>query len=393
MKQIPLFLLMFCNSIYAGQELTIWHDKYQATPLFEQITNDFQSETGIQLKVHYMPTSVLKLTALKKSHTSTAPDILIAPSDFIGNRSALSLSKVPEELNNESLLLAKASVTDDGKQFGIPLLFGNHLLLYYNKQLVPEPARNWTQLLEQKPLLESKGASVINWKTGEMYWVIPFLTAFGKSPVDVDTIHFDNKEIQHGLELLKKQAEVFGIDSGCDYSCVYQDFVDGKVAYSINGDWAYQSLSTEMAEDLGVSLMPEVNGQPMHSFYSSIALLFPNHSLTSKKQQAINEFIQYIRNDENQLLLYQYVGMMPATTVAYDLVVKQQEDIQNFRVLLEQLNRSILMPPNRAMSAAWQGMAKGVSLYMSGKVSSEKAIQLMQKHSLRELNRLSETTE
>ena len=393
MKFLPLVLSMYSCLIHAQQELTLWHDKYQAKPLYEKISKSFEMTTGVKLSTHYIPTSDLKRATLKSSRSGTAPDILIAPSDFIGNRSTFKLSVVPEALSRASLPLATASVTDDGKQFGIPLLFGNHLLLYYNKQLVSEPAKQWDQLIAQKTIVESKGVSLISWKSGEMYWVIPFLTAFGGKPIDGNNVNFNNTKIQQGLEFYREQTKLAGIDAGCDYSCVHQDFIDRKYAYSINGDWAYKRYSEELGKDFGVALLPEVNGQPMHSFYSSIALMFPNHSLTSEKQDTINEFIQYIRNNENQLLLYQYVGMMPATTAAYNLVANEIGDNPNFKAMLAQLNHSILMPPNQAMAAAWLGMSKGVSVFMRGKADSDKAVQLMQKHTMRELNRQSGTAE
>ncbi|WP_375749236.1 extracellular solute-binding protein [Vibrio sp. HN007] len=387
MKHLLLFLLICSGPIYAQQELTLWHDKYQAKLLYEKVGQIFELKTGAKLSVHYMPTGVLKLTALKNSNSEAAPDILVAPSDFIGNRNSLNLSEVPESFNQESLPLAKASVTDNGKQFGIPLLFGNHLLLYYNKQLISEPANNWEEMSAQKSEIESKGASLISWKTDEMYWVIPFLTAFGGSPINGSDISFDNKQIQMGLELYKKQAEMAGISSGCDYSCVHQDFIDNKYAYSINGDWAYKTYREELGTDLGVALMPEVEGKPMHSFYSSIALLFPGNSLNGDKQKLLNEFIQHIQSVEHQVLLHHYVGMMPAKTEAYKLVANELENDPNFQTMLEQLNQSILMPPNQAMAAAWLGMQKGVTIFMRGKTESDKAVQLMQKHTLKELNR------
>lgn len=387
MKHLLLLLLIYSGATFAQQELTLWHDKYQAKLLYEKVGQIFELKTGAKLSVHYMPTGVLKLTALKNSNSDTAPDILVAPSDFIGNRDSLNLSEVPEALNHDSLPLAKASVTDDGKQFGIPLLFGNHLLLYYNKQLVSEPANNWEKMENQKLEVESKGASLISWKTDEMYWVIPFLTAFGVNPVDGANVNFDNKQIQMGLELYKKQAEMAGIDSGCDYSCVHQDFIDNKYAYAINGDWAYKTYQEELGTNLGVALMPEVEGKPMHSFYSSIALLFPGDSLNGEKKELVNEFIQYIQSNEHQVLLHHYVGMMPAKTEAYNQIAKGLENDSNFKTMLEQLNQSILMPPNRAMAAAWLGMQKGVSIYMRGKTTSDKAVQLMQKHTIKELKR------
>jgi maltose-binding protein MalE len=387
MRFLLLVLLMYSGLIYARQELTLWHDKFEAAPLYEQLSKNFENATGVKLNPQYMPTPDLKLATLKSSHSGSAPDILVAPSDFIGNRNALRLSVVPEPLGGNSLPLAAASVTDDGKQFGIPLLFGNHLVLYYNKQLVSEPATQWDQLIAQKALFESKGASLISWKTDEMYWVIPFLTAFGGKPVVGNMVYFDNAHIQKGLEFYREQVTSAGLDAGCDYSCVHQGFIDGKYAYSINGDWAYKRYYEALGKDLGVALIPEVNGRPMSSFYSSIALLFPNDALTSDKQNAIKQLIRYITSSENQLLFYQYVGMMPATTAAYNRVTDEAGNDPNFKTMIKQLSYSFLMPPNQAMAAAWLGMSKGVLVYMRGKASSEVAVQLMQKHAIRELKR------
>jgi len=389
MRFLSLLLYLFSCSSMATEQLVFWYHNYELRTSIATLQQRFEDETGIRLETQHMPVDDLRTAAKKSIHSATTPDILFAPSDFIGNRNALQLSSVPLAWNQGVTQLARDSVTVRQQQFGVPILFGNHLMLYYNKQLVAQPAASWQQLLAQKQQLNKLDNKIqlIGWKPKEMYWAVPFLTSYGGQPVDDTKVTLATEELRKGLVFYREQIAAAGVAPDCSYECVYQHFIDGDYAYSINGDWAYHSFTKALGNKLGVALLPSVEGQPMRSMSSSVALLFPGNALSGKNSPAIQQFVAFMQRSDNQLLLHQSASMIPADQAAYQIVLEQKQQDQNYRAMLQQLEQSIAMPPTAAMSAAWIGMAKGVEVYMNGNTDAAKAVKLMQLHAEREMQR------
>lgn len=50
-------------------------------------------------------------------------------------------------------------VTLDRQRWGMPMMQGNHLMLFYNKALVSTPVTYWQQLTAITPALKAKGST------------------------------------------------------------------------------------------------------------------------------------------------------------------------------------------------------------------------------------------
>ncbi|RCU52769.1 extracellular solute-binding protein [Corallincola holothuriorum] len=373
------------------RQLVLWYEKFEAESAFTKLGQQFHAETGITLVVQHMPTGDLKASSIRAVGEGVAPDIIFAPSDFIGNRAILKLSEIAEPFSQPMIEGATSSVTDGGKQYGVPLLYGNHLMLYFNKSLVAESANSWAGLIAQREIVEGKGVNLIAWKPMEMYWVIPFLTAFGGVPVDDNGIQLGSPEIAKGLEYYRQQTELGVINMRCSYECVYEKFIAGEYAYAINGDWAFNQLKQKLGLDFGVAMLPKVDGARMRSMSSSITLMFPGDALNGHRKSDIDSFVRFMLTADAQRVMYQETGMMPTTTQAYSEIKQSFKDDPDMAVFFAQMEHTIPMPPSPEMSAAWIGMAKGVALYMRGKATGEQAVEFMQTHAERELRRQSET--
>ncbi|GAA5217916.1 extracellular solute-binding protein [Corallincola platygyrae] len=380
-------LLLFITAAKAAT-LELWFEKYEAKPVFDDLAIKFQQETGINLKSQHMPTGDLKAAIIQGVSEDKGPDIVFAPSDFIGNHALLKLSEVDQvELTKGIKPEAMASVTEKGSVYGVPLLFGNHLLLYYNKRFVESPATTWQELLSQRKDIEGKGTNLISWKPMEMYWLIPFLTAFDGRPVDGDKVTLNTPEFKKGLAFYREQVDAGLINMRCSYECVYDHFLQGQYAYTINGDWAYRAMKASLGDDFGVAVLPSVEGRDMTPMTSSIALMFPGNSLGGEANKQINMFVQFMLRPENLIHLHEMSGMMPSQSETYDELEQKYSADPNMQAFFQQMKHTIPMPPTPQMSAAWIGMAKGVSVYMRKKASLDDSGKLMQVHAERELAR------
>ncbi|MBQ1784531.1 MAG: extracellular solute-binding protein [Gammaproteobacteria bacterium] len=384
--------LLLWSALLAAAPLQLWYEKYELNTTLEALAAEFTRGSGLLLTVTYMPNGELRTTAMRSVAQGSAPDLLLVPSDFIGSRTPLKLSSVPVALLDGITAEARATITSRNGPYGVPLLYGNHLLLMYNKTLVSAPAADWQTLLSQQAALAAQGVKLIGWKAGEMYWLIPFLTAFGADPVVNGQIRLDTPAMAEALSFYKAQ-----IDSGvatlrCGYECSQERYLAGEFAYAINGDWSLVPLQHGLGVNFGVTTLPTINGRAMRPYSGSIALLYPGDGLSGAKREALQTLTRFLLRPEVQQRLHAVGGLLPANAAAQQQLAdahalgSQQRAIMDAR--LAQLALARPMPPEPEMAAAWAGLSKGFTLLMRGRGDAAAAAKLMQKVAEQELARL-----
>ncbi|MBP7548559.1 MAG: extracellular solute-binding protein [Corallincola sp.] len=385
-------MLLWWSALLAATPLQLWYEKYELSTTLEALAAEFTRDSGLLLTATYMPNGELRTTAMRAVAQGNSPDLLLVPSDFIGSRAPLRLSLVAEPLLAGIAPDARATVISRHGPFGVPVLYGNHLLLVYNKALVANPATDWQMLLGQQAALSARGAKLIGWKAGEMYWLIPFLAAFGVEPVVDGQIRLDTPAMVEALNFYKAQ-----IDSGvgtlrCGYECAQERFMAGEFAYAINGDWALVPLYQALGANLGVRTLPTIQGGQMRPYSGSIALLYPGDGLNGANREALQALTRFLQRPEVQQRLHAVGGLLPANAQAQRQLAASprfgpdQQSIMDAR--LAQLALARPMPPEPEMAAAWAGLSKGFTLLMRGRGDAAAAARLMQKVAEQELVRL-----
>ncbi len=109
---------------------------------FSQFFGEFTGQTGIDVGFAKVSTSDMKMEVLTMADRRSLPDAIIIPGDMLGLDVA-AYSEVPDAWITSGLEQDKKALgMVDGQLVGIPLIAGNHLVLYYNKSLVEAPAQN-----------------------------------------------------------------------------------------------------------------------------------------------------------------------------------------------------------------------------------------------------------
>lgn len=350
---------------------------------FSELLQSFTDETGIALDIIWMDQADLKSRIINISQLNQVPDIIIAPSDNIGLSDYGLFSEVPKELLSKDLLPDSiTAVTLNDKVYGVPIIHGNHLLLYYNKTLTQHPPESWQKLIEQKQQLP-ESVELISWSFMEMYWFIPFITAFGEVPLIKDKPNLDTPAMRQALVFVWQQAKNNIVDIECSYNCAIKKFSEGKVAYTINGIWAYKNLKKELDENLGIAVMPKINGKPMLSYSSSIVATFPKQSLSGENHNSIKKFISYIQSPSFQSSLWPKLNELPALASEFDNFKKQPDsDVQ---LLLKTLENTRPMSSHKNMSIVWEALLKGFTRFGSGAWNEKRATNYMQKTATRSI--------
>ena len=371
-----LCLLSCCHSLRA-QELELWHSQ-QAGYVIDQVIARFNQESGHQVRALQFEPDKIKADILLAAQAKGLPDLMLVPSDFIGLYQQMRLSPIPDEwFSSELMNNALHYVTLDARRWGMPMMQGNHLMLFYNKALVSAPVTRWQQLAAITPALKAKGVYPVSWPYNDMYYFAAFLHTFGGTPVSKGRITLDTPAMVQALEAYRTVASEQWIDPDCDYDTALTRFNEGKSAYLINGDWAFNDLVKNMGDQLGVALLPNWQTRPMHSMSGAYVITASRKAMEEKdRRDAIQALLTFIQRQDIQQFIYQQGALLPVNQQAFTTISRHPTPLT--KVLLEQFTVTIPMPSDSAMSIAWQAMDKGFERFKEGLGAPETARYMQQ---------------
>ncbi|KPA53930.1 sugar ABC transporter substrate-binding protein [Photobacterium lucens] len=386
-RSIVLFLYaLFSVSADAEENLTLWYS-HQDNSFINLLVNEFKKENDINISLVQFDPEKIKAEILLGAQYGGLPELVIFPSDFVGLHRLMKLSRIPDDwFLSDISPSAKVTAFTDGKYWGVPVIQGNNLLLYYNKKLVPEPVKSWEALLAKKQQYIDNNILPIGWNYQDMYYFIPFLSAFNGWPITNNKITLNTPEMVAALKYYRYVSEQKMVNEQCEYTCSQADFIQGKEAYAINGDWAYQDLKNNMGDNLGVALLPTIDGKQMRSMKSTFVISLPNYSVRSKqKRKLIEQFVKFVQRPTIQKLVYEKTHLLPVSEQLLNEYKKQAKGSD--KVLFEQFELSKPMPSSIKMSIAWQAIAIGFKRYEDG-LSAEESAKYMQHIAIQQMRRL-----
>jgi maltose-binding protein MalE len=267
MQRAQIFCLCACilgiSQIASGREtIIIWHtlDVLPAEVLQHHLDQfskgkdvHFRLETGMDIVESMLESDLLK----------NIPDAIIGPSDFIGQAESIGLlpvEKLDEKVYAEGVT---ALVKMDGKIWGYPLVWGNHLMLMHEMKTPP--------LLDLQDL-EKTVATPLGLHEGEPYIFLMFL--LGQFGENVKT--FSGKDLTHSgivkaLNSYRSLLLTNAVPKDCDYQCVTRDFYQGKLKQTVNGDWALAEIEIHMGANLRLAPLPKYKELQLRSPCASTA--------------------------------------------------------------------------------------------------------------------------
>ncbi|MGY5449983.1 sugar ABC transporter substrate-binding protein [Agarivorans sp. MS3-6] len=381
--RVCLLLIFFCCSKLSAEQLSFMYYREQGKAAFSELLDEFSKQYNHQVTIYTITSDSLKPTLIKSVMQGQSADVVFAPSDVIGIARQAKFSEVPETLISSDMskeLLLTASI--DQKIYGIPILQGNHLMLFYNRRFVGKPAKTWQELLEQQPVIEKQGVATIGWNYSEMYWFAGFYNTFGGRMTRGKKVTLNEPAMHDALNFYRNIATRNLVSADCAYDCGYRDFIEGKVAYAINGEWAIDDFEKQLDDDLGIAVIPSIGERPFRPLSSSLVLVFPNQSLSSAKAAALRQLSEFLQTPEVQLRLHTQARFLPANSALIQQI--KQQSTSNEQAILSQLELAVPMSAEAAQASAWVGMRKGFELFNKGLVDAEKASGYMQQYADRD---------
>lgn len=259
------------------------------------------------------------------SLAGAAPELLWTVSDHLGPFTAADLIQPVDKLVDLSKYVSsatKAVQSPDGQTWGVPISNGNHLMLIYNKSLMPTPPANTDELISMGKDFMSKNAGkyALVFNQTEPFFFIPWLGGFKGTVFAADgvTPTLDTPEMTAALQFVYDLKYTDGlVPAESDYDGADTLFKEGNAAMIINGDWSLAGYKEALGENLGVAPIPQVTSTGTYPapYTSGVFFMIPK-GLEGAKLAAVVDFINFATDKANQLDMVTKLTRLPALSEA-----------------------------------------------------------------------------
>ncbi len=279
----------------------------------------------------------------------------------------------------------QANSTFRGKLYQIADRVGNHLCLVYNKDIIAEPPRTISELIETgKRLTKDHDGDgnpdryALAWNYTEPFFAIPFIGGYGGWIIDENnnpTLNTDAtiKAARLIYDLANKHKI---IPQECDYEIANALFKDELSAMIINGPWSW---STYLKNDINIGLarIPKIDETGLWP----TPLVSPmgysiNVNLHGERLDIAVELVKFLTSKDAQFAYTKLGGSIPSMDEAYRDPLMRNRPLINSAI--DQLMVGKPMPVVTEMRWIFDAMRPAYQGIFTGRVSPEAAAREMQ---------------
>jgi multiple sugar transport system substrate-binding protein len=211
-----------------------------------------------------------------------------------------------------------------GRMYGAPLNTGSQLL-WYRKDLVPNPPTTWDEMLDMASKLPPDQNKIeVQAKRYEGYtvWFNSLLASAGGQMVKSGKPSFAKEPTEKALGIMKRLATSSSADpniANADEGTTDQVFNAGKAAFMVNYPFVYaaaKSDAPDVFQNLGVALFPRVDpNEPSHVTLGGFNLGVGAYTKQPKLAYAA---ARCLLDDQRQILRATKDGLPPVKESLYD---------------------------------------------------------------------------
>lgn len=350
------------------QVLKLWYtDEAYTDFLNSAAVNYSELQDQVRVEPELVSASEYLEQISRASVQDEGPDLFILSNESLEKAYlaglALQLDEGGNALNGEHYpQAARNAVTYHGKLIGYPLSFETAALVYnqtYLEQLGESTApTNIDEILEFADGHDAPEnvEAFMRWDLSHIFYNYEFATDALKLGGDAgdDTAQVDlyNLETIQGMQIFQNLGQFFSIDqSEVSYDSVIQDFIDGKLIFTIATTDVINTLEKAREEGnfpyaYGISEVPDPSAELTGSALSVTNAVVVNGYST--KQKEAEDFADYLTGDAASSL-YDMTGKMPANRLA-DLPADRKDKLESVYSCYEE---SIPMPKMMETSNFW----------------------------------------
>jgi arabinogalactan oligomer/maltooligosaccharide transport system substrate-binding protein len=356
------------------------------------VVADFvKANPNISVDVVNYETEKLRENFQTSALAGTGPDVLWTVNDHAGVFALADLIQPVDSLGIDSAQFVQAAYDAamvDGKHYGIPLAYGNNLMLLVNKKLIATvPADTDAMIAASKDFMAKNPDKFgLVWNFGEPFWLVPWLGGYGGSVFSDagKTPTLNTPAMVNALTLLAKFKNTDKITPNeADYGVADTMFKDGKAAMLINGDWSLGDYTTVTATkniDLAIAPFPKITGADLPKPYTSGKYIMLPKDLSGDKLAAIKTLTLYFISKDVQLKWVKDQKRLPSIQALYtDPAITSDPILAQAAAAL--VAAGVGMPPFATMRCNWDSMKPNLQDVLAGKMTPADAAAAMQKAS------------
>jgi len=395
---VVLFLIMAAAMVIGGGQgettaegpvtITLWTKEGEADNALQWVYdlaegfNQINSNQQVEI-VKPGDVEALREDFQTASLAGTAPDLLWTVNDHAGPFTAADLIQPVDGLFDLSKYVdaALAAVKLDGRTWGVPINNGNHLMLLYNKDLVPQAPADTEEMFRVAQRLTTADRYGLVWNQTEPFWMVPWLGGFGGSVFASGgvTPTLNTKAMRDTLQFLYDMKYKYKIvPKESDYNGADSLFKEGKAPMIINGDWSLGAYKEIFGDKLGVARIPKVSstGKWPAPYTSGVFFMVPKE-VSGAKLDVVKAFVNFVTNEENQVQMVRSLNRLPALKVALDETIVKNDPF--LKGSADQMVVGTPMPTVLEMRCNWDSMKPEMQAVLNDTKSPADAAAAMQR--------------
>jgi len=359
----------------------LWDEPLQNTliGLFNEWSNQFSSGSTIVIQ------NFENFEALQNAFaTGNAPHLIYSgPGDLPEYKNAGMIQPLSNLIDfsvyNSTYLL-------DGDIYGVPTHDGNHLMLIYNRTLIPNPPQSFDELITLAHTFQGTNIQGFAYNITSSYWLLPFVYGFGGSIFDADgNFSLNSQGWIDAFEFVYnlKVNEGILMPSSCDYDCISEGFMQGTIAMILNGDWVLSAYAdTQQSpslgeENLGLASLPILPNGQRPTPIGDGRLISITTDTTGAELEAALAFITWLTTDKPAILA--------RTIETYRLPTlrsaNQWVELTSHLILLESkaaLETTVPLPMNISLHCLWGAVDVALVDLLNSSITPEQAAEQAQ---------------
>lgn len=325
---LALAVLAGCTSAGERPTLTIWHawGGAELTTL-KSLIREYQAKHPEALVLALqIPHDRLLDKYTRSSAANGGPDILVGDNDWSGKLAESELVAPIFDFggNGGDALFAP----EDASRFpqGVigALKVGERtyawpesvetLVMYYNKDLLPEPPASVPEMLALAAAVKVPDGYGLVYNTGFYFFSGYFLGGGGRIFDSAGKLSIDTPEGRKMLAWLGTLPGRPGVLTSNEYSKADSLYKQGKAAMIFNGPWALADYQTAMGAKLGVARLPALEDGRPAAPWIGVKCLMVNANADAQHRKLAKDFLLYVSEPEQQLALATGAGHIPAVS-------------------------------------------------------------------------------